>query len=292
MIDIFHGEATPQRAMLYARAARDGIPPDATLRGTVSGPECSLAETLPSKAAFRDLGEGETLLAAAAIPDPVYWSPMLPASYRVRVELVAGGEVIASEERLVGIRSLGISGNGLRLQAKRIVLRMIHQGEAPHLPVSAWREADASMLAFEPADELCEAASDAGVMMAVLVQGTAEEVAAKLKHFARHAAVAIAVIDGNLDTPADLLRNAAPNMLLFQPVSPDDATWKPAAWAKGIMAPVVQPATFALAATGCELPILAARPAGPADDLAGQRAACDALQRDLAPYCQCAGYIV
>lgn len=290
--DIFYGASTPQRATLYVRVSREGLPDDCTLRGIVTGPECEIAATLPSKAGLRDLGAGESLLASAALPDPVFWSAKLPARYRVQVELCRGEEVLAREERLVGLRALGGIGTDLRQEGKRIVLRMVHRGEAPQLEVAAWREHSASMIAMLPSDELCDEASRIGVMLTVLVQGSADEAASQLERLARHAAVAIAVVDGNLDTPAERLHNAAPNILLFQPMSPDEGIWRPAPWAQGIMTPIMQPASFALAASSCQLPILAARPFGATDDLAAARAACDDLQRDLAPYCQCAGYIV
>jgi hypothetical protein len=251
-----------------------------------------LAATLPGKVELRDMGPGETLLARAVLPDPVFWSAKLPARYRVNVELCQGEQVLAREERVVGIRALGIVGSDLRQEGKRIVLRMIHRGEAPEAEVADWREHAASMLAVAPSDELCEEASRFGVAMTVLVQGNVVEVTSQLKNLARHAAVTIAVVDGNHDTPTDELRDAAPNILLFQPVSPDETRWQPADWAQGVMAPIIEPMQFALAADSCELPIIAARPHGPTDDLAVARLACDALQRDLAPYCQCAGYIV
>jgi hypothetical protein len=290
--DLFYGTATPQQAHLYVRLPREGIADGATLRGWVTGPECEVAATLPSRAELRDMGAGETLLARAVLPDPVFWSARLPARYRVSIELCQGQQVLASEERLVGIRALGIVKSDLRQEGKRIVLRMVHRGEAPSLAVDSWREHEAGMFAVAPSDELCEEASRIGVAITALVQGNAAEVAAQLRNLARHAAVSIAVVDGNFDTPAEQLGDAAPNILLFQPVSPNEQRWQPAAWAQGIMAGIVESTQFALAADGCELPILAARPHGPTDDLAAARTACDALQRDLAPYCQCAGYIV
>ena len=291
-VEVFYGTATPQQAKLYVRLGREGIPADATLRGSVVGPECEFAATLPAKVVLRDLGAGDTLMASASIPDPVFWSGRLPARYRVRIELCVGEEVLAREERLVGMRALGVIGADFRQEGKRIVLRMIHRGEAPALEVEAWRENSASMFVVNPSEDLCEEASRLGVLLAVLVQGDADAVQLQLRKFARHACVAVAVVDGNQTTPSDQLRDAAPNIMLFQPVSPEETRWKLAPWAQGVMAPVINPTQFALAASQCEVPILAARPHGLTSDLAATRAACDVLQRDLAPYCQCAGYIV
>ena len=290
--DIFYGASSPQQATLYVRLPRESVPADATLRGSVTGPYCALASTLPSRTILRDLGPGATRLASAAILDPVFWSAKVPARYRVEFELVSNGNVLAQEERLVGIRALGILKSDLRQEGKRIVLRMVHRGEAAALPLSAWRQAEMGMLGIELSDADCEEASNIGVMITVLAQGTAEQVTAQLKRYARHAAAAIAIVDGNLDTAPQLLRDAAPNLLLFQPESAEDHMWEAAPWAQGIMAPALNAAQFALAAGSCDLPVLATRPLGPTDDLATARAACDRLQRDLAPYCQCAGYIV
>ena len=82
-LDVFHGDLTVNRAYVYARLPRPTDDRGLSIVGQVRGPRCKLAETLPVTSPLVDLGPGPTLLAQALVPDPVFWSPDLPAIYDV-----------------------------------------------------------------------------------------------------------------------------------------------------------------------------------------------------------------
>src|SRR5688572_22346505 len=106
LIDVFHGQLSPNLAQIYARVADLPGGQDWKLIGHLRGPECRHAKTLPTTHAFVDLGPGENLLSRVTLPDPCFWSPDLPALYRVSLELRRQNTVIHSVNREFGLRFL------------------------------------------------------------------------------------------------------------------------------------------------------------------------------------------
>ncbi len=86
-LELIVGHVTAGESRLYARL--DGLDPAAGwhLSGSIHGPECRFAQTLPATYKFHDRGPGPTLLAEAFVPDPCFWSPALPQVYRATIEL-------------------------------------------------------------------------------------------------------------------------------------------------------------------------------------------------------------
>jgi len=76
------------------------------VRGTLRGPFCENASTLPAEFTFRDSGKGELAEAEVVVPDPCLWSPELPHVYHVDVDAVQGNRVIATYRGPVGLRRL------------------------------------------------------------------------------------------------------------------------------------------------------------------------------------------
>jgi beta-galactosidase/beta-glucuronidase len=74
------------------------------LQGTLRGPYCETARTLPAEFAFRELGAKESGLAEAIVPDPCVWSPELPHLYEVLIEARQGDRVVASYHGMIGLR--------------------------------------------------------------------------------------------------------------------------------------------------------------------------------------------
>src|SRR3954466_14150724 len=105
-LDVFFGELTAHRAVVYARLARPADDRELTLAGQVRGPRCLHAQTLPASSTLVDLGPGPTLLTRAIVTEPVFWSVDLPAIYDVTVQLHRGANLIASARREVGLRAL------------------------------------------------------------------------------------------------------------------------------------------------------------------------------------------
>jgi hypothetical protein len=74
------------------------------LQGTLRGPYCELARTLPAEFRFQDLGPQQIGLARAIVPDPCVWSPELPLLYQVDVEARLGERIIAAYHDKIGLR--------------------------------------------------------------------------------------------------------------------------------------------------------------------------------------------
>jgi hypothetical protein len=289
-LDVFYGELTVNRALVYARLPRPTDDAFLTLSGQVRGPRCLHAETLPLAAPLVDLGRGPTLLARALVPEPCFWSPDLPAIYDVTVHLQRGDETIATTRRELGLRSLGVRGRHFVLEAKHWVLRGVFaQSTGATLPRS-WHEAAAVYVTEEADDERLAEASQWGALAIIHVDGNPDEIAVRLRQLAMHPAVAVAVIRG--DVPPEFKPAVtAPNRLLAQPVATaSEFAVRP--WANLLWADATEHVELAKLRSISDLPIVAVRRLTSALALDEARTACDRLQRDLAPVGQFAGYVV
>ncbi len=282
---IFFGAASDVEARVYAQCEvenRSGL----TLGGTIRGPHCRYAQTLPATVAFRDLGPGPSLLAEAVVPDPCFWTPELPFTYAVEVQLRQGGAVIAQAERLLGVRPLATAGRNLVLQSRRWVVRGVGREQHDRAALAEWRDAGAAMLVADPDDKLCREASLAGVLL--VAQLTGNELAAELNRLSRWPAVGIAVLDHG---SAAMDRAAAPRNLLLAERFAADQRIEPSPWAQLMVCEVDEPAELARRVADCPLPVIAFARA-PSTSLSAARAECDELQRRLAPFGDYAGYLV
>jgi hypothetical protein len=101
-IELEVGDVSNMKARVFARyrpAAGERI----ILRGTLRGPYCDKAHTLPADYAFRDLGPAEAA-AEAVVTDPCLWSEELPHVYQANVEAICGDIVVAEYHGVVGLR--------------------------------------------------------------------------------------------------------------------------------------------------------------------------------------------
>jgi hypothetical protein len=289
-LDLFYGDLTVNRAFVYARLPQPAEGAGWSLVGQVRGPRCLQAQTLPLTSPLVDLGPGPTLLARAAVPDPCFWSPDLPTIYDVTVNLLRGTQIVATARREIGLRALGVRGRNLALESKRWVLRGVQAASTTARLPRQWHEASACYVASEESPDLLGEASQWGALSAVTVNGSPDSIAAQLRRLATYPAVAIAVIRGEL--PADFVASrTAPNLLLAQAVGRGDPlAARP--WANLLWAQTDDPLLVGRISTLAELPTIACRPLPQPLPLDEARAACDALQSDLATIGQFAGYVV
>ena len=288
-LQLFHGEATPTMAYVYARLSLEDLD-GYSLSGEVRGPECAYSRTLPATFHLTDQGPGDSLLARAVIPDPCFWSPRLPATYQVRVDLVRAGEVVASTERVFGIRALGARRQHLFLEGKRWVVRGVSNQNVQTASLDDWREASAAMLVENPSDQLCTEALRVGVVLIAKLNDTTEPLISALERLACWPSVAIICIKSNIDIPANL-RQLVSTTVLAQ-WFPADMPARPANWADAVACEVGQAAEFQQIVDACDLPVIAVRVADAGHKVAEARRYCDMLMRDLAPQGDFAGYIV
>jgi hypothetical protein len=289
-LDVFYGDLTPSRAYVYARLPRLEEHAGLALTGQVHGPRCKLAATLPVTVPLVDAGPGPTLLARALVPDPVFWSPDLPAIYDVTVNLLRGTEIIATAHREIGLRALGVRGRNLMLNGKRWVLRGIFPSSTVAKSPDKWHEVEAAFAGDDLRLDDLTLASECGVLACIYLAEPGGPILPRLRRLADFPAVAITVIDQPL--PFDFCKSAtAPNLILAQLIVPQ-LRWPRQIWADLLVVSAEAPELVAEAMTFGEIPIIAYRTYRPPVDLATARAACDTLQRDLAPLGQFAGYVV
>ncbi len=298
-LDVFFGDLTVNRAQVYARLPLVDDAGAWSLAGQVRGPRCLLAETLPLSVPLVDQGSGPTLLARALIADPVFWTADLPAIYDVTVNLLRGDELVASARREIGLRPLGVRGRFLSLAGKRWVLRGVHASSTNSTLPRHWHDAATCYVAatltrrasegVPPVTDCFAETSQFGALAVALAADPAGSIEQRLRELARFPAVAIIVAH---ELPADLqARRVAPNLVLAQQL---DGTAEPniQPWAHLLWMENAEPAAVSRLAASTELPIIVSRQLQQPLPLAAARAACDALQRDLADVGQFAGYVV
>jgi hypothetical protein len=263
----------------------------------VHGPRCEFAHTLPAKFTLQDLGPGPTLLARATLTDPCLWTADLPQIYDVLVELKRGHELVASERRMIGLRGLGVrqTSGGPRLVRESNI--WIPRGASldPVREANLHSFRDQLLVAVcqgVPSLDLLREASLKGVYLLIKLGEFGSGSERVLQHLARWPAVMMVAYEHHQAANADL-RNVAPNLLLAQSVKSSDLPqFVVAEWAQAVIVQVPEvpaPPAQTLAKIAAERPILIEGVA-PASTLP-DRAACDLVQRNLAPIGQFAGYL-
>lgn len=296
--DVFHGELTANRAQVFVRVPRSPELADCTLHGFVHGPRCEFAHTLPAKYMLQDLGAGPTLLARTTITDPCLWSSDLPQIYDVHIELRRGSEVVAREQRMLGLRSIGARASGEIVREGKI---WVPRGVAVELltqssvadgssVVDQLREALLVGTCTSPPLDLLVEASRRGAYLIVNLSAAQSDLEAALRSLARWPAVMLVIVRDGEQCDRNL-QQVAPNLLLAQPIAAAEL-------GKITLAPwaalnVVDFTDQEQLAAGGKGPLLAMRSLSETlESAAAGRAACDRLQRDLATSGQFAGYLV
>jgi hypothetical protein len=225
------------------------------------------------------------------IPDPVFWSPDLPAIYDVTVRLVRAGETIATVQREIGLRSLGARGRWLVKEGKPWVLRGVRASSTIATLPRAWHDANAAyVVASGPPEHevLAEASQFGALTVAEIPPG--ETAVRELRRLAEYPGVALAVVRGELPTGFQRGQSGS-NLLLGQSLTAGDE-FVPRQWADVLMAESTDASRLAKITALGEVPVIVARPLAQPVPISDARAECDQLQRDLAPHGQFAGYVV
>jgi hypothetical protein len=264
---------------VYAALQRTDAQIGLQLRGTLSGPHCQYADTLPTTYRFIERGPN---LAEALVPEPCYWTPQMPLLYDAVLELHDRGRVVARAERILGICRRGVRRRNLVLEGQSWVLRGVAADEVPHADLDEWHAAETAMCVRNPSDALCDAASRLGVLL-VAELGKAES--HEIVRLRRWPAV------GVIATSASAGLDAAASAIVAQVLT---AVHPAVPGADAVAAIVDVSADEPLDAKFAhwQIPVIALRKSGPHASVADARRQCDRLQRDLAHLGQFAGYIV
>jgi hypothetical protein len=287
-LDVFFGEATPTQARVYAQLPRGDGPLDARLEGTLSGPTCRYAETLPTHYRFRDRGvlkggvSQDSMLIEAVVPDPCFWTPRLPYLYEVKLELRVGDEVVGRVARPFGIRPLGVRANSFVFAGKRWVFRGGWDSSGSR-ELQLWRDNEIVMARDEFSARQCDEASHVGVLMAIEAELSEETVRAA----SRHATVGMLIFDGR--KYAGILRKTT-NCIFVQNMM-DDARADLHGQAEAVLVEASAVEEF-IARRSSAIPVIASRPSKVKLEPEEIRPHCDQLQAELASIGDFAGYLV
>ena len=286
-IETVLGRADDLRAEVYVRLVGDAAPTrgPCAIAGTLAGPRCGLATTLPTTARLVDLG-GMPPAARGILTEPSYWTPELPNLYRLVAEVRDTGTTVASAERLIGLRRLGVRGRSFWLDGRRWVPRGVGCDPAG-FDATALRATMTAAVIDEPAEAMCSAADAAGVALVAVVSPStaAASLAVRIAAWAQHPAVMLAVLDQRLAGTAEQLRDCKGTLLIGLAV--DGTLPPPATVPKGIDCLIVQlPHDRLPDATWREhapdMPLVAHQAGGP--QLGAGRSECDRLQTVLAAW--------
>jgi hypothetical protein len=295
-LSVFFGHASNAEARVYAQWQGDlaaGIS-DLMILGMIVGPYSAHARTLPAKMPFRFLGGGDSPLAEAIVPDPCFWTPESPNTYRVNLEVQRQGEVVHRHEQLLGIRPLGVRGRSFYFDSRRWVLRGGFSDTLHVITLADLRVADlATKVSFSDDSAFLATASELGVLLVGQLSGESENALAHLEELARWPAVGMVLMDTALDE-ATLVASRPRNVLLGQRLRVDETMteFQPAQWADFVVGDVDDPALFVTQTKTLHLPVVACRQGGAALSPQDIRTACEQLQQELAPHGDFAGYLV
>ena len=285
-------------ARLVARPSRAGAGRLALL-GTLVGPRCGTATTLPTTVRWIDAAAGASVMARAVLTEPSYWTPELPNLYDVDLQIIAEDHPLLRVCRAVGLRRLGVRGRSLWLEGRRWVLRGVSlegeiasSGALQSHQLAALHEQQTAGLVCDPAPALCAAADRLGVALAAVLRDEARQVftvalaADRITVWAQHPSVALAILPRQLGMQqaaelAGAVRHTKGTLLLGLEV--DAGEPPPPNLPAGIDCLVAVMATDRLPHDAWRalppVPVLAWRQGGAAG---GTRTGCDSLQAALA----------
>lgn len=285
-LDVFWTELSPNRAVVYARV--NGCEQGAgwRLSGTIRGPHSAKHQTLSATISFQDLGPGPTLLARAIVPDPSYWSPQAPNLYEVSVELHRDGAESLVVRRQLGFKAIRVGERYLLREGKPWVPRGVVVKWVSEADYLAARSEQLFVVLPTITEATLDWASRQGAYVAATFSGTSDQIASQLRQFNAWPAALVAIIDCSAGVD---YREVTPNLLLAQVVN-DECRLQP--WSQALWAADTIGAAHLRKCLGFGKPVFVFRHDERQPSLLEVRKSCDALQRDLAPIGQFAGYFV
>jgi hypothetical protein len=102
-IEISLGDVTDMEAQVFARYTG---PESVELTGSLRGPFCEIAKTLPAVFPFRKTAALPPSAVEALVTEPCLWSPEMPQLYQVDLQAVQGEKTIAEYHGTIGLERL------------------------------------------------------------------------------------------------------------------------------------------------------------------------------------------
>jgi hypothetical protein len=233
-LSVILGRCDSLRAEVFLRGTLPAgvAPADAVITGTLKGPECRRAITLPVTAKFLtlppDASRSDSIVARAILTEPSYWTPELPSLYQMSARLVVDGVAIAACERPLGLRRFGVRGRSLWMDGRRFVPRGLLMAECD-IVAGEFRDASLTATVADPSEAFLEQCDAEGVSVIAILSDTsgspmAVDVACeRIASWAWHASVLMAVVPvgvvaADRDRIADATRGSRGTLLLAQEV--------------------------------------------------------------------------
>ncbi len=277
------GPCDDMRAELFVRPSA-GRGDGGRLVGAVTGPRRRRDATLPTTARLVPLPdrEGAGAVSRAILTEPAFWTPELPNRYRIEARLepaAAGGFA----DGWIGLRRLGVRGRSFWLDGRRWVPRAIGGDVEP----AAARAAAVGLVVESPCDELLGRTDEEGVAVVAVVQA-ADATPRRIETLSQHPSALLAILaEGAVEADTVVQLSGAKGTLQLG-LAVDGGQRPPQDIPEGIDFLVVCLAAEGLPHDDWRVPparpLVAWRPG-----LQGNRAACEALQRELAHWGLAAG---
>ena len=289
-VDLFLGHASDSEAHIYIRACDNST--IARIEGTLRGPSCDYARTLPGECALRTLPDrlDHACLAEALLVDPCYWTPDLPFRYELHLRLTRRDGTSHSVRQIVGFRRWAADNSILRLERKRSVIRGCQALAVTTERLQEARDVKSALLIAPPHEQVAAAASRLGVSLVVDLSRCNGSLSSNLQRLNWQTSAMIAILSprqladqGLRRAPCLLAAQVSANSLVseFKLADCDLLAVD--------LAPGETPPTWI---ANCGKPAIAIRHGHPYANIAQGRAACDRLQTELAPQFDLAGYFV
>jgi hypothetical protein len=263
-----------------------------SLHGTLDGPNCLHARTLPTVFRLHARRDPESGAASAEVlvTDPCYWTPALPFLYTLIVELQLADGTDMTVSQPLALRRWYADGPNLRLERKRIVLRGAEVAHPEAGVIPAAHSVETALLVRRPELAFCREANRQGVAIIADLRSTGSDALGALCACAWQPSVMIALVD---DAAGEKFGpSAAPLLATVVQLTDLDPAAANRPWADVLAVELSgeerPPAWLAT----CGKPVIAIRRGATYAAVYGVRTACDRLQGDLAPEFNLAGYFV
>ena len=262
------------------------------LAAALHGPFCAMAHTLPARYPLRAVGETMPQTFVGLLPDPCFWEPGSPFTYRLELEICEEGTAALNESLIVGIRPLGIRGHDLYYADRRYVMRMV---DVPHAVENVASEEDvlaaclhsgSVLLPRDPAVSLLAQATRQGVLLAVEIESIDPScVLGELKQLARWPAVGMVILPAELvlETPLPPPASSLLRSVVYHPDRPVPP------WAQVLI--VEEPLLGDTSRPAANRPQMVCCRVDPGASIEAARRVCDDLQQRTEAWPQIAGYI-
>jgi hypothetical protein len=268
------------------------------LAGTLYGPLCDFARTLPSEYAVKahKIAPSGTMIARVLVTEPCYWTRDLPFQYKLSLQWRDPAGRSCQAEQMVGMRRLSPRGESLFWDSKRVVLRGAAIKALRKDMVDEIRAAGTALIAPFPSAEQCDLADRSGISLIADLRDDSIDFDEHLMRLSGRPCVTMLLIHGGQIRECDLSL-IAPQVNIACAVYPDDFPrfcddWSVPPWCNIVLVELESKPLPPEALPLWKRPVIALRSGVPFPDFHEARAACDRLQADLAPEFNLAGYFV